>query len=1216
MSSSLVTSPSAVTQSSSKKRERRSSFGAGRNNHCVSEFFSVVTYGSSDMLLGKIQESIRQEEKQKQEDRSTSQSITPPTSSTSTNTITTANTPLTTPTETVPDVSSPPSFVQWMNDFRFKGEVVDRYPMATVSASGTQFPDGIPMFCMPSGLLLSYSPPPPSYFCFVTTASSGERLYGHCLTIHDPMPVDLVDTLINTYDNWIIAPSSSSPSSSTTTTTNNNNNNFSSSSGKSSTVFSVSPTRGKTLFASKCLCLITKFPFLVQCHKFLTSLYQITMSVGDIPIERYVCNFINEVPLPPPGKAEVQYGIADQILIFTRPPLNKPILDVDLPFRRVFECLTPSTIITLFKCLLLEQKILMHSYRLSLLTDVAELLQAFMYPMSWGHVYVPVLPRGLFDVIKAPMPFLLGTNSEWMDEHFINDILNQVDDVITLDIDTSTINVPEWLNLPPLPSRERKKLDKQLQETAQPVYDSRGGGDDDMWKATTWNNYDSAFRFAARPCDVSSDDVLSSDNLLVLRDHFFRFFVSLLRNYEKHIKRPSNSDSKKKKNIAITTTAKKNAQQPWFDKDSFLKEQSRSDRPFISQFLNSQACTNFINECMHEPSYDVVFFNEKIIEKRNRSRWVISRKPATPFLKNKEFAVSKTVVCAAPDISGLTELLKQEEEKEEILQEMQEVEENEERSPRPTTKVDSPTTKNRRRMRKIRKSLRSQSFPTLRPHFFIDPRPTPELPDDGGDALSSLHARRTGKTNNLWLIEATNNEDSIYYDFSATVHSIWFLAFTAMLDPSEHAERHLSTATTPTVGIGNSDFNSGGSNGSNGSCGSSGKKSSDGKEMATPLPKASSHDNLQSVLGNENVSPASPRTTKRRTSRRFSRSFDGSAEFDYLVAADAAATPTATAATTVTTLSPPLSPEEEQKKNNIPPPAIVISTLSPPCKSKASSETTSTTGTPTSVTSTKAASPAITPRGKARTDSSMASSRKVEKERKSSQLLLLSRAFDVLDRMKARYVDRDDFVYRALIDASCRIGSTHHAMTVLKEMRHDRLRPSALFFSCLLSAFAMDGTLKSGAGEQLPMGELTAWMNESAESSAPSVDSRTEQRKGKKGGHERRKSIIQQVEGAMIRTPKTLNSRSASVKSSSKVEKNSLMKSSSEGSNNSSVSSIMSGISNESSKTALTPLTLDFKNGNLSHPGYSLLQTLFPSLHIETDMETCPKCSKGLNRKF
>ena len=71
-------------------------------------------------------------------------------------------------------------------------------------------------------------------------------------------------------------------------------------------------------------------------------------------------------------------------------------------------------------------------------------------------------------------------------------------------------------------------------------------------------------------------------------------------------------------------------------------------------------------------------------------------------------------------------------------------------------------------------------------------------------------------------------------------------------------------------------------------------------------------------------------------------------------------------------------------------------------------------------------------------------------------------AFDVLDRMKAKNVERDDYVYRALIDAACRIGSTKYAMTVLKEMRHDRIRPSALFFSCLLSAFAMDGSGMSG----------------------------------------------------------------------------------------------------------------------------------------------------------
>ena len=1026
------------------------------------------------------------------------------------------------------------------------------------------------------------------------------------------------------------------------------------------------------------------------------------MSINEIPIERFICNFINEVPLPPPGKAEVQYGIGDKIISFTRPPLNKPILDVDLPFRRVFECLNPSTILQLFTCLLLEQKILMHSHRLSLLVDVAELLQAFMYPMSWGHVYVPVLPRGLFDVIKAPMPFLLGTNSAWMDQQFHEDVLNQVDDVVILNIDTSNIIVPEWLKLPSLPSRERKKLDKQLQDIAQPVHAARGQGDDDMWRAITWEHYDSAFQFAARPCDVASGDVLHEDNLLVLRDHFFRFFVSLLRSYEKHIKRPDGKTGvgamPATKNMT-KTTANKNARQPWFDKVSFLKEQSRYDRPFVSKFLDTQACTNFINECMHEPSYDVVFFNEKIVEKKNRSRWVISRKPATPFLKNKEFAVSKTVVCAAPDGSGLEVLRRgeDEEEEDEGSEGEEEGEKGEEESSGCTTPRSARRSHRRHEGRKRRQKLRSQSFPALRPAFFIDPRPTPQLPDDGGDALSSLHARRTGRTNNLWLVETTDDGDALYLDFSATVHSTWFLAFTAMLDPSENAERHLATtpsastptgvsaplltttmATTMTTTMATPSASGGGSSAS----GSKRRLSHTKESTSSALMLDDSLYN--DVLSSGDLSPAeSPRTTKRRTSRRFSRSFDGGNEFDFLTdgtmeivplnglrareeleggireeESDDASDVTAEIKEGVVTTEDEdvvlsLRTEEEstggeskERKRSSSSPAAATPTLvfSPPTPHVFSSSHVSHIASSSSISS-----PATTGR-RTRADSSMASTRKVERERKSTQLLLLSRAFEVLDRMKAREVDRDDFVYRALIDTACRVGSTVHAMSVLKEMRNDRLRPSALFFSCLLSAFAMDGTLQSGygAGEQLPMGELTAWMNETADGGgATSVDSRNEaQRKSRRGGHEKRLSTATQVAAAMSATPKesggssgengdstggaTTKTSSSSSSSSSAINPGhspmkqltrgesfsmeNFAKISGGGGDQSPEKTAVEkeGVEEESSSSSAS--SIFHKNGNLSRHGYSLLQSLFPSLHIETDMETCPKCHVSLNR--
>jgi hypothetical protein len=163
----------------------------------VSEFFAVVAYGSPEMLLDKIQSSIEVSSRHDNHNEPM-ETIEEAKEDPTTPTTPTTTTPQTTPSQqTTPPH---PPFVQWLNDFRFKGEVVDRYPIAAVSASGTQFPDGIPMFCMPSGLMVSHSPPAPSYFCFVTTASSGERLYGHCLTIHDPMPTDLVHALIETDD--------------------------------------------------------------------------------------------------------------------------------------------------------------------------------------------------------------------------------------------------------------------------------------------------------------------------------------------------------------------------------------------------------------------------------------------------------------------------------------------------------------------------------------------------------------------------------------------------------------------------------------------------------------------------------------------------------------------------------------------------------------------------------------------------------------------------------------------------------------------------------------------------------------------------------------------------------------------------------------------------------------------------------------------------------
>ena len=46
------------------------------------------------------------------------------------------------------------------------------------------------------------------------------------------------------------------------------------------------------------------------------------------------------------------------------------------------------------------------------LTMAAETLSALLFPFSWQHVYIPILPARLLDILQAPVPFLIGIDDE------------------------------------------------------------------------------------------------------------------------------------------------------------------------------------------------------------------------------------------------------------------------------------------------------------------------------------------------------------------------------------------------------------------------------------------------------------------------------------------------------------------------------------------------------------------------------------------------------------------------------------------------------------------------------------------------------------------------------------------------------------------------------------------------------------------------------------
>lgn len=67
--------------------------------------------------------------------------------------------------------------------------------------------------------------------------------------------------------------------------------------------------------------------------------------------------------------------------------------------------------LVLFCAVMTEHKILFHSASYSRLTEGCRALTALMYPFRYSHVYIPLLPAALVEILSTPTPFIMGVHS-------------------------------------------------------------------------------------------------------------------------------------------------------------------------------------------------------------------------------------------------------------------------------------------------------------------------------------------------------------------------------------------------------------------------------------------------------------------------------------------------------------------------------------------------------------------------------------------------------------------------------------------------------------------------------------------------------------------------------------------------------------------------------------------------------------------------------------
>ncbi|KAB0396252.1 hypothetical protein E2I00_019724 [Balaenoptera physalus] len=126
---------------------------------------------------------------------------------------------------------------------------------------------------------------------------------------------------------------------------------------------------------------------------------------------------LREAAFPAPGKTvTLKSFIPDsgtEFISLTR-PLDSHLEHVD--FSSLLRCLSFEQILQIFASAVLERRIIFLAEGLSTLSQCIHAAAALLYPFSWAHTYIPVVPESLLATVCCPTPFMVGVQMRFRQE--------------------------------------------------------------------------------------------------------------------------------------------------------------------------------------------------------------------------------------------------------------------------------------------------------------------------------------------------------------------------------------------------------------------------------------------------------------------------------------------------------------------------------------------------------------------------------------------------------------------------------------------------------------------------------------------------------------------------------------------------------------------------------------------------------------------------------
>nr|XP_061825364.1 DENN domain-containing protein 2A-like isoform X4 [Nerophis lumbriciformis] len=276
---------------------------------------------------------------------------------------------------------------------------------------------------------------------------------------------------------------------------------------------------------------------------------------------------IMEAPFPAPGRTitvkNFLPGSGTEVMELCRPSDSR-LEHVD--FECLFSSLSLRLLLRVFASLLLERRIIFTAGKLSTLSQCCHAVVALLYPLTWQHTYIPVLPPSMLDIVCTPTPFIVGLLSSSLPR--LKEL--PIEEVLVVDLGNSRF-------LRQLDD-EDSILPHKLQAALEHVLEKRR-------------------ELACEKGELPSD---SSSLSAVVSEAFVRFFVEMVGHYSLFMggaEREDESSSVSSPTTPACSSSSSSSSSSSFQREAFRKAvTSKSLRRFLEVFMETQMFAGFIQE--------------------------------------------------------------------------------------------------------------------------------------------------------------------------------------------------------------------------------------------------------------------------------------------------------------------------------------------------------------------------------------------------------------------------------------------------------------------------------------------------------------------------------------------------------------------------------------------------------------------------------------------